>query len=293
MERDRIRLSSGALSVSLCRPGAVYGGARFDHAGVMDEICWRGHSFCSVELPAGVEGETTDGVGMISEMRGSEAETFHEGELGSRFAKFGVGSLVNDRPGGYHFMHPYPIAEPCFHRVEAAESRAVILTQQPLCQGYAMTMVKDIRLEGDTLKMTTTLINTGEKDILTYEYNHNFMLIDGLELGEGGYELTLPPMLSLDQVEGDYLTVEGRTLRFTASPEVFFFGLGAAGAPQERWRLLSRRAGVGLRETGGGPIERMSLWGKAHVVSAEAFLKIQAPVGGCVQWQRNWEFFAL
>ena len=234
MERDRIHLRHGSLSVSLCRPGAVYNGARFDHAGVLDEICWQGHRFTSVELPAGVEGETTDGVGMISEMRGSEAETFHEGELGSRFVKFGVGTLVNDLPGGYSFMHPYPIAQPCFHWVEAEADHAVILTQQPL-----------------------------------------------------------PPMLELDQVKGDYLTVEGHTLRFTASPEVFFFGLGAAGAPQERWRLLSRRAGVGLRETGGGPIERMSLWGKAHVVSAEAFLKIQAPVGGCVQWQRNWAFFAL
>ncbi len=293
MEHDRIHLRHGSLSVSLCRPGAVYNGARFDHAGVLDEICWQGHRFTSVELPAGVEGETTDGVGMISEMRGSEAETFHEGELGSRFVKFGVGTLVNDLPGGYSFMHPYPIAQPCFHWVEAEADHAVILTQQPLCQGYAMAIIKDIRLQDDALMMTTTLVNTGEKDILTYEYNHNFMLIDGLELGDGGYELTLPPMLELDQVKGDYLTVEGHTLRFTASPEVFFFGLGAAGAPQERWRLLSRRAGVGLRETGGGPIERMSLWGKAHVVSAEAFLKIQAPVGGCVQWQRNWAFFAL
>jgi len=289
-----IQLSQGDLSVSLCVPEKVYNGARFDHSVVIDEICWKGHSFASVELPADVEGETTDGVGIIGEIKGPEEETIKVDEMGSRFMKLGVGTMINDRPGKYNFFHPYPIDEPCRYTVQAHEGRAVIIAEQPACDGFAAVMVKDIRLESDKLTVTTTLINTGDRDIHASEYNHNFLLIDDLKLGEGGYTLTLPEGLDLSGIEHPAIRREGNALRFETSPEVYYFSLGpAVDVEHERWCMRAEKAGVGVRETGACRVEKMDLWGKAHVMSSEAYIDCSVRAGAAVQWQRNWEFFCL
>ena len=289
-----IQLKNGDLSVSLCVPEKVYHGARFDHSVVIDEITWKGHSFASVELPADVEGETTDGVGIIGEIKGPEEDTLRVDELGSRFMKLGVGTMINDRPGKYNFFHPYPIAEPCQCTVRAQEDRAVIIVEQPACDGFSAVMVKDIRLQPNKLTVTATLINTGDRDIHASEYNHNFLLIDNLKLGDGGYELSLAEGLDCSDIHHDCITVEGNTLHFTDSPNVYYFSLGpATEVENERWCMRAKTASVGVRETGACTVEKMDLWGKAHVMSAEAYINCDVPAGGSTQWQRNWEFFCL
>ena len=289
-----IRLKKGDLSVALCVPEQVYNGARFDHSVIIDEIIWKGHSFASVELPAGVEGQTTDGVGIIGEIKGPEEDTLKVDELGSRFMKLGVGTMINDRPGKYNFFHPYPIAESCRYTVQTYEDRAVIIVEQPVCDGFSAVLVKDIRLQEDKLTVTATLINTGDRDIQASEYNHNFLLIDNLQLGDGGYELSLAEGLDCSGIAHDCIEVKDNTLYFTASPDVYYFSLGpAVEVEDERWCMRARAAGVGVRETGAVKVEKMDLWGKAHVMSAEAYINCDVPAGGSTQWQRNWEFFCL
>lgn len=289
-----IYLKKGDLSVSLCVPEAIYNGARFDHSVVIDEITWKGHSFASVELPAGAEGDTTDGVGIIGEMKGPELETHKADELGSKFVKLGVGTMINDRPGNYHFFHPYPIAEPCRYTVRTWEDRAVIMVEQPECDGFSAVLVKDIRLTENKLSITATMVNTGVKDIHAREYNHNFLLIDNIKLGDGGYSLTLADGLDLSGIKHECIEVEGNTLYFKASPKVYYFSLGSnVEVKEERWCMRCEAAGVGVRETGPCTMPIMDLWGKEHVMSAEAYMDCSAEVGKSVQWQRNWEFFCL
>ena len=291
---QHIYLQKGDLAISLCVPEKVYNGARFDHSVIIDEITWRGHSFASVELPAGVEGQTTDGVGIIGEIKGPEEETIKVDELGSKFMKLGVGTMTNDRPGKYNFFHPYPIAEPCRYTVRSQEDRALIIVEQPACDDFSAVLVKDIRLQENKLTVISTLINTGDKDIHASEYNHNFLLIDDLKLGEGGYTLTMPEGLDLSDVKHPCIEVKDRDLIFNDSPEFYYFSLGpAVEVDGVRWCMTSQTAGVGVRETGTCTVEKMDLWGKEHVMSSEAYINCSAAAGECVQWQRNWEFFCL
>jgi hypothetical protein len=229
---------------------------------------------------------------MMSEINAAKPLGFVPDELGRLFPKLGVGSLVNDKSGPYDFMHPYPVTEPCTFSLESTGDSAVITTVQALCQGFAMTMVKKICLDENSISMTTTLTNTGSEAISAAEYNHNFMLIDHYPLGPG-YELTLPKRIEGNPRLQPCMEAKDNILLFPQTPEVFFIPVTDVGDVNPRWELVQHDARVGIRETGGGFVRSVHLWGKAHVISAEAFLPLEAQPGQQISWQRNWEFFTL
>lgn len=290
--KDHIVLTNGGLAVTLPKPETVYHGSRFEHSVILDSIQWNGHEFTSVELPEGMPGPTSKGTGMICELRGTETETFKTDELGSRFMKLGVGTLINNNPGPYKFMHEYPVAELCHTDVIVREDSAVFVTRQPRFDGFEFVTVRNVRLEENALTVTVTLNNIGEKDLNAVEYNHNFAAIDHLTLDEGAYELTVPAGCDLSSVASELLQADGQTLRFVGTPPVFFGDLGRSASP-ERFTLISKTAGVGMREVDRGETGRLYLWGKAFVISPEGYLNIRVPAGESLTWQRKWEFFSL
>lgn len=292
MRNDHITLTCGPLTVTLPKPDAVYHGSRFEHSVIFDSVVWNGHEFASVELPEGEPGPTSKGTGMIGELRGVEAVTFKENEMGSKFMKLGVGTLINDLPGRYSFMHEYPVAELCTTRVLPREHGLTVITTQPRFEGFEFVTVKDIRLTENTLTVETTLINTGDRDLDTVEYNHNFAAIDRQLLDDGAYELTVADGCDLTPILGEKLTAKGQTLCFEGNREVFYADLGTGTTP-ERFTLISKTAGVGMKETDRGELGRLYLWGKNHVISPEGYLHITAAAGSSASWQRKWEFFSL
>ncbi len=292
MNKEHIEFGNRDLTVRMQYPDQVYHGSRFEHAAIFDSIQWKGHEFTSIELPEGMPGPDSKGKGMIVEFRGIEDETFQEDVPGSRFAKLGVGTLINNRPGRYVFMHEYPVAELCQSEVFPKEHGVTVITRQPPFEGFSCVSVKNIYAESNSLTVTTTIVNTGTRDLDLMEYNHNFAAIDRLTLDQGRYELTVPGECSFEQVESDLLKAEGKTLRFLGTPEVFYGDLGVS-QNHKRWELVSRTAGVGMSETDTGEKGRLYLWGKAHVISPEGYLHIAVPAGSSFTWTRKWAFFDL
>ena len=60
----------------------------------------------------------------------------------------------------------------------------------------------------------------------------------------------------------------------------------------DSWEIRHDPSGVAVRGTEQFPLSRFALWGTTHVVSAEAFVRIDLQPGEQQQWSRDYEFIA-
>ncbi|MFC5649396.1 hypothetical protein ACFPYJ_09680 [Paenibacillus solisilvae] len=286
------------VEIGICGEPGQYAGPRFDWTGFVHQVKLNkgGHTFCVPE--SFIPGEGTGGAGLCNEFISDLPVGYDEAKPGGQFPKIGIGKLTRLDERGYINGTAYPV-EPCPIKIESGEDFARFIAEPVICNGYAFAYEKTLSVQGTELKIEYKLSNIGDKPIHTLEYVHNFVAIDGNSIGPGcqlrlpleianrpGYEPS--PILTKD------IRTAGDRIEWDAVTGTFYAQYRAAdGTVPFYWELTDERSGAGMREKGSEPVWHYSLWGQSHVVSLEAFVRVDVLPGGTKSWSRTYEFFEL
>lgn len=278
---------------------------RFESIGVVEQVCLNGkHLFCEPEQRI-KERVTCYGVGLCGEYVWDElAQEVAPGEL---FPKIGVG-LLQQRPegGGYNMwkhyeVQPYPV------KADFSEDRAVFVQECSSCIGIAARLTKEATLHGNELHMQVTLENLGTRKLELAEYQHNFLSLNGTEIGPG-YRLEVPFAKSLAGIEdraydvnnpfqrqSGFMAAQGSSVVWNRTMDGHGFHMDI---PAEQldigsgnyWKLTHCNQNVSVKEKLTFNPSRLVLWGVEHCISAEVYIPISVEPGEKQSWTRIWQF---
>lgn len=278
---------------------------RFESIGVVEQVCLdRKHFFCEPEQRISYRA-TCHGIGLCGEYVWDElAERAGPGEL---FPKIGVG-LLRQRPEGgrYHMwkhyeVFPYPTDATFF------ADRAIFVQACIPCLGIEARLTKEVTLHENELHMRITLENLGVRRLALAEYQHNFLSLDGIEVGPG-YRLEVPFAKSMAGIESlaydvtdihkkqsGFMTVHGNCIDWNQKMEGHGFHMAI---PEEQldlregnyWKLSHSGQRISVLEKLTFSPSRLVLWGAEHCVSAEVYIPISVEPGQQQSWTRIWRF---
>ncbi len=307
-------ISNGILQAKIYLPDAktgFYRGTRFDWAGVMGTLEYKGHNYygpffekfnpavSDVEIGNPVEaGINSAASGPVEEFIGADGSAlgYSSAKAGEAFCKIGVGSLrkIDDTP--YSSYTNYPILDGGTRTVKSGPDW-IEFTQKVDCgSGYGYTYTKTIRLLKEQAVMTIEdrLINQGQKPITTQVYDHNFLPIDGQPTGPA-VELRFPfalkptePLDRLGEVRGNVLTFP-KNLNGSDTFYAEFKGFSKTAADYEI-RVVNHKTGAAVLIRGDQPLANVGVWAVRTVVAPEPFIDINVPVGNEFHWKYTYEF---
>lgn len=294
-----LTLQNDRLKVEVMTPwGPVQRGTRFDVAGLVSQVTLDGkHTYCVVENFN--DSRDTGGLGLCNEFAGCGHSSDGGPKAGERFPKLGIGIVEYTGHGDGPMMErrvvePYPVLVGGAQADGAVLGDTLTFVSQPVAfEGIAVRLTKKLTLRETALTVAYELENVGSAPVSTREYNHNFVQIDGHEVGPD-YRLTFSHLVEVYPTElVSDLDVRGDAVRWVRVPREAFFCLprGFGSEKGHTWELVHEPSGVGLRESDDFAVEHIALWGKSHVVSPEIFIEVKLQPGERARWARSYEFF--
>ncbi len=309
-------ISNGVLHAKLYLPDAekgFYRGMRFDWAGVISSLEYKGHEYYgpffekfdpAVEdvtignpVVAGVNSATS---GPVEEFIGKDGAAlgFAEARPGETFCKIGVGALRKPDDKPYSSYRIYTIVDGGRRTVNRGADW-IEFTQELTCgAGYAFKYTKTIRLAKGEPVMTIehTLVNDGKRAIQTQVYDHNFMRIDHQPIGPD-VVLTFPFTPRATQDLKGIAEVRGKQIVFpkpltggdTVDSDLTGFGKDTSDYDI---RVENQKTGAGVRIRGDHPLASFWFWAVRTVVAPEPFIDIKVPQGQEYRWTYTYTFFA-
>jgi len=284
------------LELEIDLPEEGYSFSRFDWTGKITKVRFQGIYVSTIERTDNVN-EHHFGKGLYNEFGIEKAIGFNESGIGDRFHKIGVGLLRKDDED-YIFNKAYDL-KPLEFTVIPETNRFIIESQANKINGYSYFLQKQIELFENHFKISYHLKNTGEKPIITNEYNHNFIAIDNDLIGRD-YVLKFPFKLVKDNFD-DLVNREQKvdignkefTFNNTVKDQFFFSNLTGNEMVAASWELLNLKRKIKISETGDFKTNKINLWGWEHVISPELFKTISIKPGESDEWNRTYKFERL
>ena len=289
-------LKNKHLEIHIDGPDENYTRPRFDRTGKITEVTFTGKAFTKTERNDH-SNPNEFGRGLYNEFGIDAALGFDETPEGDWFHKIGVG-LLKKEGTDYSFLKNYEI-KPAEYDIQSSTDKLSIACISPKANGYAYILKKDIVLKDSSLFVEYQLENTGDKEIRTDEYCHNFLAIDKEQM-ESNYQLKFPFDLHQEQF-GETVNPEAKVdihknhVSFNDTPEdpFFFSNLTGGKSVSATWELIHTHLKLGIRETGSFKTHKINLWGWKHVISPELFHKIILPPSKKTTWFRRFDFFTV
>jgi hypothetical protein len=186
-EYPSILLQNKKMEVLIFLPNTTnsyYHASRFDWGSMVGQITYKGHTYLQQwkgyngRGDLGVHNPMTPntGTGLAEEF--TAALGFNEAELQGKFVKIGVGVLQKVDTKEYNFSTPYTIVEPGKYTYKSTASSLTLTQELSTSLGYSYILERTYELVGNKLIVKHRLKNTGEKQIVTETYSHNFMQFD-------------------------------------------------------------------------------------------------------------------
>lgn len=301
---EPVRLENRDLRVTLRLPEAEPRGVRFDGSAMVEQVILHGrHRFCQPEQR--IAGRVTCyGFGLCGEF--DIPGIADDVPAGGWFPKPGVGLLRQQEDRApYHIMRAYE-AQRFPKKWEISPDRAVFTEEPVPCMGIALRIRRELQLDANTLTLTTTVENTGEREVTLTEYQHNFVAIDDLPVGDG-YCLEIPWDGTLGELPGRFrplaegqavtpgIRVEGQRACWNAPPQhATWHKVTEAGdirpMSEYRWTLSHRDNPASVSEISRFKPGRLVLWGVEHCICTEVYHAAALAPGGRDSYQRTWLF---
>ena len=311
-----VQISNGAVTATVYLPDAAagfYRGTRFDWAGVIGRLEYRGHTFYApwfTKTDAAVRDFVNDGVdvtaGVHTAMTGPAEEFsvlgFAEAAPGGAFVKIGVGALRKPDDGSaYSAYRAYEFAD-AGKRTVTPRADGVDFTHELADKGsgFGYHYTKNVRLNPGRpeLVIAHRLVNRGTKPIVGTVYNHNFLVLDGQTPGPD-FVITAPFELKTDKpLDPAVATISGKEFRYAAPvPDkgrvaAQFQGFGPTAADY-RFTIENRKAGAGVEMIGDRPLNRLALWSIRTVLALEPFLELNIAPGAEYTWEYTYRYYTI
>jgi hypothetical protein len=289
-------LKNNHLELHIDAPTENYSCTRFDWTGKISLLKFQNISVTTLENTDLIN-TACFGKGFYNEFGIDTPLGFNETAIGGWFHKIGVGLLKKENKQ-YLFHKKYAVKPAKFSASTEANAVIIHCTSEAV-NGYSYKLTKEIKLYSSSFTIKYTLHNTGEKEIVTDEYTHNFMAINKASIGQN-YELSFPfqlkPALFEETVNTEQKVAIGdQKIKFKDTPKEPFFFSNLSGGNQvhAEWKLTDLKTNIGIRETGNFQTNKINLWGWGHVISPELFFKINIKAGKSLEWTRTFEVFKI
>ena len=289
-------LKNKKLEIYVDAPSENYNCTRFDWTGKISKVRFQNISVTTVEN-TNLINTACFGKGFYNEFGIDTPLGFHETAIGGWFHKIGIGLLKKENEQ-YLFHKKYAV-KPAKFSVSTEANAVIIHCTSEAFNGYSYKLTKEIKLYSSSFTIKYTLHNTGEKEIVTDEYVHNFMATDNALKGKE-YALEFPfklePPLFDETVNTEQkVTIGSNRITFEETPKEQFFFSNLSGGKLENaaWTLLNSNTKIGIQEIGNFKTDKINLWGWGHVISPELFFKINIKAGKALEWTRTFEVFKI
>ena len=285
-------LKNKNLEIQIDLPAENYNFSRFDWTGNIVSVKFKNIQLASTESIT-YENEMQNGKGFYNEFGIDTALGFNEAVIGDWFHKIGVGLLKKDNEE-YIFNRNYKI-KPADFEIKYTSNTILITCKSEFNNGYSYVLKKEIKLEKHGFTINYDLENTGEKEIITDEYVHNFIAINKEIIGRN-YVLKFPfklmPAFFLETVNPEQKVTIGQTdVTFNDSPKEQFFFSNLTGYKnvKPQWELKNLESKISISETGSFHTNKVNLWGWKHVISPELFIDVSIKPGQNANWTRDYK----
>ena len=309
-------ISNGVLRAKIYLPDAekgFYRGSRFDWAGVIRSLEYKGHEYFGPffekfnpavsdvvigdPIEAGINSAASGPVEEFVSGPDGAALGYPEAKTGESFCKIGVGSLRKIDNSPYSSYTNYPILSGGKRSLKSGPDW-IEFTQELECgSGYGYRYQKTFRLAKNEPVMTIEhrLVNRGKRAIETQVYDHNFLTIDHQTTGPAisvSFPFTLEPTAKLDQlaeIRGNRFTFP-KTLKGSDTFYAEFKGFGADARDYEI-TVENNNTCAGVVISGDQPLAHVGLWAVRTVVAPEPYIQIKVPVGQNFSWKYTYRFY--
>lgn len=158
---DFITLKKGDLEIQILTPHSpIYNRTRFNHAGFIPSIQYKGVQFAEPEQ-RDPSRQTSGGAGLCSQFFFTEAE--QQAKEGEAFLRMGIGVMTREKEL-IHFMRDAAF-DPLQILMDVGDDSVLFTTTSPEVNGYAYDEVRLVELSGNSLRISVSLTNRGKKPI--------------------------------------------------------------------------------------------------------------------------------
>ncbi|MCF0064464.1 hypothetical protein MUK70_25240 [Dyadobacter chenwenxiniae] len=294
-------ISNGVINAKLFLPDSAngyYRGVRFDWAGQVPTLEYKGHSYFG-QWNSTYDPKLHDAImGPVEEF---VALDFDKAKAGGTFVKIGVGVLVKPDDKKYSFATNYEIKDGGKWTVDKKKDQVTFThtLKDPTGYGYVYTKTLKLVKGKPQLVLEHSLKNTGSKDIATSTYNHNFFMIDKEPTNEN-IRIVFPFTVSGEGAGfGTIINAKEKTLTYARpvvpGDQVFSSGLKGFGPNAKDYdiRIENIKTSAGVRITGDRPLEKLVYWANPTTSCPEPYIHISAKPGQETKWNVNYEFYTF
>jgi len=313
-------ISNGLITARIAPPDLArgfYRGTRFDQAGVITSLTFKGRSFYGpwfdrvapevLDYAYDAQGRV---VGGPDSATSGPVEEFAPLDFEARpgtFVKIGVGVLRQPDTQPYDHYRHYDIVDggtrttkitrDSITFTQTLSSNGTAFFYDLSSKGTAYVYEKTLRLVPgkSELVIEHRLKNTGSKAINTSVYDHNFL---ALKPGNAGVRVTFPfPVTAASPPPADLMRIEGNTLTYLRpmnnKERISFLITGfGADAKDYDFRVEDTASGAGVRVQGDHPITRLNIFSIDKVQSVEPYIALDLAPGAEKRGRYSYSFGA-
>lgn len=290
-------ISNGLIEAKLYLPDAdrgFYRATRFDWAGVVSSLTYKGHEFFGQWYPAhnplvhdAVQGpvEAFDPIG------------YDTAKPGETFLKIGIGTLKKLNANPYRFSSAFEIVNGGEWKIRQKKASVTFIHKLEDAGGYAYIYKKTLRLAKGKpeLILTHSLKNKGRNTIETSVFNHNFLVIDNQPTGPD-FTVSLPFEINNQPTGKRLMKFENKDMIYlkelSKGESTMEYPTGYTGERVEDYDFTVKnlKTGAGVRITSDKPLSKFMFWSVPTTLSPEPFIKVKARPGEKFKWNINYEF---
>lgn len=281
-------LDNGNVKVRILYPNGVkYDRTRWCHAGFIQDVWYKGIRFSEYERNRHGEQLTSEGSGLCCQF-----SPIAPGEAvpGKHTLLPGVGHGIYRMPNAAQDrLDPHTRLDT---KVSHTKDHAIFETQTPTVDGFAYFEKREIKLIGSEIIQTVTFTNTGEKEIHTQEFCHNFLSLAGEEISPN-YILEVPAMDVPAGLQRNAMIYTGEYFTFLRHPDKACYFDDKSGGKYcggYSWIMKTKTGKALCYEKVDFAPARVSVWSDCYTLCPELFAAIDLNPGQTCSWKRTWGF---
>jgi hypothetical protein len=305
---SHVQIGNGLITAQVYPPGErqLYRGTRFDHAGVVFHVTYKGQDYSTYwfdrfatdprdtgRQPPGTQSACCATSGPVEEFA---AVGFQEAGMGGRFLKPGIGIFTrdNDNPLKFPTLPALNEGKRGFKPTKTG-ARWTQDIDDPQ-SGYGYHYEKSVQLVQGKPQMTIShvLTNTGKKEIVTTVYCHNFLT---LSPGSEHLVITAPfTWEALDALQPELVKLDGKNIRYIApiptgtTTQALMSGFGGEASDYD-FTITNTKTGFGQRIRADQPMVRINMWSITPTYSLEPYIAISLKPGETKRWTYTYDFY--
>lgn len=303
-EYPSLTVKKGDMEIMLFLPDSVnsyYKSSRFDWGSVLGQVTYKGCTFLQQwkdycgRGPAGKHDPLVPnwGTGLVEHF--AEAFGYSEANVGDKFVKIGIGELLKENNEPYDYAKPYKIVNTGVRTIKSDDKSITITHKLESETGYSYILEKVYLIDNNKLIVKHKLSNTGEKEIVTETYSHNFIQFNYMNYDENFSMIFDDAKVDVENVKwvnkDRMIFGEGR-IDIKSEIKDFRPAFGAINVLSENknFKLKNKKKGMSVAVSYDVPVNSFFLWSWQKAFCPEPKILINILPGKSFEWSYSYEF---